>query len=532
MPLQRLGGPAELRSGDRRPGAAAGCDDGAVRRRCTSTSRSTPSLSLLALWAADGPDRRDLPHLQPALAGDAGRLPAAAAQPGEDRGPHRGLRGRPAHRHRRTSAATRSSSPTGSTSTGSPRAGRGRSGRGRRSAPTIAFVGRIDEPRKGLPVLSRALPQVAGRRARRCACWWPAAATRGGGATRLARRGRRPRASSSAWSATRTRPRCSRSVDVYVAPHTGGESFGIVLVEAMSAGAPVLASDLAAFRRVLDDGARGELFATGDADALAARAGRAAAPTRPAGRAGRPRRAGTSGASTGRWSAARDPGGLRDRHRVARRTCAPRPSRTCVGTAWSRGDARPGREDAVGWARLRSPLAALLAWYLSLHRRRLDRLHAPGRGRAQRPGRPAGAPGRGGRSSWPTRALLDPRQLAAARRRRLASAGAPADEHRRRPARRPRATCSRRLHAGARPAGRRPCAARPRTARGGAAVAGSWPAQPPGRSWPAGSTTTRYRRAPGAPQAGRALVPARRARRAAAHVRDGRRAAAVLERLA
>jgi phosphatidylinositol alpha-mannosyltransferase len=37
------------------------------------------------------------------------------------------------------------------------------------------------------------------------------------------------------------------SVDVYVAPQTGGESFGIVLVEAMSAGAAVLASDLEAF---------------------------------------------------------------------------------------------------------------------------------------------------------------------------------------------------------------------------------------------------------------------------------------------
>ena len=60
-----------------------------------------------------------------------------------------------------------------------------------------------------------------------------------------------------------------RSVDLYVAPHTGGESFGIVLVEAMSAGAPVLASDLDAFRRVLDDGALGELFASGDADDLA-----------------------------------------------------------------------------------------------------------------------------------------------------------------------------------------------------------------------------------------------------------------------
>ena len=60
------------------------------------------------------------------------------------------------------------------------------------------------------------------------------------------------------------------SVDVYVAPQTGGESFGIVLVEAMSAGATVVASDLGAFRRVLDEGTAGVLFRTGDSDDLAA----------------------------------------------------------------------------------------------------------------------------------------------------------------------------------------------------------------------------------------------------------------------
>src|SRR5690606_13442782 len=54
--------------------------------------------------------------------------------------------------------------------------------------------------------------------------------------------------------------RLLRSVDLYVAPNTGGESFGIILVEAMSAGAPVLASDLDAFAQVLDHGAAGELF--------------------------------------------------------------------------------------------------------------------------------------------------------------------------------------------------------------------------------------------------------------------------------
>jgi len=61
-----------------------------------------------------------------------------------------------------------------------------------------------------------------------------------------------------------------RSVDVYCAPHTGGESFGIVLVEAMAAGTAVVASDLDAFRRVLADGEVGLLVPVEDPSALAA----------------------------------------------------------------------------------------------------------------------------------------------------------------------------------------------------------------------------------------------------------------------
>jgi phosphatidylinositol alpha-mannosyltransferase len=60
-----------------------------------------------------------------------------------------------------------------------------------------------------------------------------------------------------------------RSADVYCAPNTGGESFGIVLVEAMAAGTPVVASDLDAFRRVLEDGAAGRLVPVDDSAALA-----------------------------------------------------------------------------------------------------------------------------------------------------------------------------------------------------------------------------------------------------------------------
>jgi phosphatidylinositol alpha-mannosyltransferase len=64
--------------------------------------------------------------------------------------------------------------------------------------------------------------------------------------------------------------RMLRSVDVYVAPNTGGESFGMILTEAMAAGTAIAASDLDAFRRVLDGGRAGALFPTGDAQALTA----------------------------------------------------------------------------------------------------------------------------------------------------------------------------------------------------------------------------------------------------------------------
>jgi phosphatidylinositol alpha-mannosyltransferase len=66
-----------------------------------------------------------------------------------------------------------------------------------------------------------------------------------------------------------TKASALRSADVYCAPHTGGESFGIVLVEAMAAGTSVVASNLDAFRRVLEDGAAGVLVPIEDPGALA-----------------------------------------------------------------------------------------------------------------------------------------------------------------------------------------------------------------------------------------------------------------------
>lgn len=134
--------------------------------------------------------------------------------------------------------------------------------------PTTAFLGRTAEPRKGLPVLARALPevlrQVPGLRLLVAGPGDPDEVTRDW-PTEV-------KAAAEFLGAVSDEDKASllASVDVYVAPNTGGESFGIILIEAMSAGACVLASDLPAFSRVLDGGTTGALFRNESADDLAA----------------------------------------------------------------------------------------------------------------------------------------------------------------------------------------------------------------------------------------------------------------------
>jgi phosphatidylinositol alpha-mannosyltransferase len=131
----------------------------------------------------------------------------------------------------------------------------------------LGFLGRIDEPRKGLDVLVDAFERLGpSRPGLRLLIAGP-------GDTEDVRQALDPalrdRVTLLGLVDEQTKARMLHSVDVYVAPNTGGESFGIVLLEAMAARTPVLASDIEAFARVLEGGHAGRLFPVGDADGLA-----------------------------------------------------------------------------------------------------------------------------------------------------------------------------------------------------------------------------------------------------------------------
>src|SRR4051794_13282969 len=123
---------------------------------------------------------------------------------------------------------------------------------GERGGRRIVFVGRAD-PRKGLPVLLEALRRLPED------VTLDLVGTNGIDDPRVRAHGR--------VSDDERRDLLSRA-DVLCAPSLGGESFGMVLLEAMAAGLPVVASDIPGYKAVLPPEA-GRLVPPGDAGALA-----------------------------------------------------------------------------------------------------------------------------------------------------------------------------------------------------------------------------------------------------------------------
>ncbi len=131
-----------------------------------------------------------------------------------------------------------------------------------KQGPTVLFLGR-HEPRKGLAVLLE-----ASRRMPAEVRFWiggqgpetEALKLRYGGDERIEWLG--------PLSEDDKRARL-RAADAFCVPSLGGESFGVVLLEGMAAGTPVVASDLPAYRVVAGDGSAASLFPTGDSEALA-----------------------------------------------------------------------------------------------------------------------------------------------------------------------------------------------------------------------------------------------------------------------
>jgi phosphatidylinositol alpha-mannosyltransferase len=139
--------------------------------------------------------------------------------------------------------------------------------------PVVLFVGRLDA-RKGLPVLLRALARLRSRGSRArlvvvgagplLADYRQLAVELGiGDAVRF-----------DGLVATELLPRYYASATVYCSPALGGEAYGIVLIEAMASGAPVVASDIPGYNEVVQDGVNGLLVRPADDAALGDAIGR------------------------------------------------------------------------------------------------------------------------------------------------------------------------------------------------------------------------------------------------------------------
>lgn len=123
---------------------------------------------------------------------------------------------------------------------------------------TLGFIGRFEEKRKGLEILSAALPRVIAK--------FPDVKVfvAGPGDSENVLKDIDPTLHSRFTFLGRIseeeKANFLASIGIYVAPNTGGESFGIILTEALAGGASVVASDIPAFDSLLGHGKYGTLF--------------------------------------------------------------------------------------------------------------------------------------------------------------------------------------------------------------------------------------------------------------------------------
>jgi len=212
-----------------------------------------PSLSLLACWAADGPligtfhaaaKRQKIifaigPILEPAIEKLNARIAVSEAARST------------LTEHLETDAVV---IPNGiyakRYANGTPQA--------KWQGNTIGFMGRFEEPRKGLAVLLEALPIIA-RFAPDVRVF-----VAGPGDSEEIKKSidpqLLPRFEFLGRISEEEKADFMASVAIYVAPNTGGESFGIILAEALAGGATVVASDIPAFESLLGGGEFGALF--------------------------------------------------------------------------------------------------------------------------------------------------------------------------------------------------------------------------------------------------------------------------------
>ncbi|MCK4915814.1 MAG: glycosyltransferase family 4 protein [Candidatus Eisenbacteria sp.] len=133
---------------------------------------------------------------------------------------------------------------------------------------TILFVGRL-EPRKGAKFLLRAMPRIL-REVPRARLVVVGSGPMSGYYRSHLPDGLEDRVVFAGRVSGDALTRYYAEADVFCSPAMGGESFGIVLIEAMAAGAAVVASDIAGYRDVVKDGATGLLVSRGDPDSIAA----------------------------------------------------------------------------------------------------------------------------------------------------------------------------------------------------------------------------------------------------------------------